>query len=100
MKTARQTSCWISTVRAGAGRWKRGRTTWVEVFDTRWSHCHQWSGAPTWQLSRYVLGLDPRFDRAINSFDLILHPGSLQQANGRIPLPLGRVCVGCMEPGK
>lgn len=40
----------------------------------------------------YVLGLDPRFDRAINSFDLILHPGSLQQANGRIPLPSGK-CV-------
>lgn len=71
---------------------EEGRTTWVEVFDTRWSHCHQWSGAPTWQLSRYVLGLDPRFDRAINSFDLILHPGSLQQANGRIPLPSGE-CV-------
>ena len=26
-----------------------GRTTWVEVFDTRWTHCHQWAGAPTWQ---------------------------------------------------
>lgn len=66
-----------------------GRTTWVEVFDTRWTHCHQWAGAPTWQLSRYVLGLDPRFDRKANSFDLILSPGSLGQAAGRIPLPSG-----------
>jgi len=41
---------------------EEGRTTWIEVFDTRWSHCHQWSGCPTWQLSRYVLGLHPRFD--------------------------------------
>ncbi|MFA5814531.1 MAG: hypothetical protein WC865_02810 [Bacteroidales bacterium] len=27
------------------------RTTWIEVFDTRWSNCHQWAGSPTWQLS-------------------------------------------------
>ncbi len=36
-----------------------GRTTWVEVFDTRWSHCHGWSGCPTWQLSAFALGLRP-----------------------------------------
>lgn len=66
-----------------------GRTTWVEVFDTRWTHCHQWAGAPTWQLSRYVLGLNPRFDRKINSFDLILQAGSLSHAEGKIPLPSG-----------
>jgi hypothetical protein len=64
-----------------------GRTTWLEVFDTRWSHCHQWAGCPTWQLSRYVLGLQPRQDLGINHFVLALHPGSLTQAEGRIPLP-------------
>jgi hypothetical protein len=63
-----------------------GRTTWVEVFDTRWSHCHQWSGCPTWQLSRYVLGLHPRFDAGINHFDFNFHPGSLQRASGEIPI--------------
>ena len=68
-----------------------GRTTWVEVFDTRWTHCHQWAGAPTWQLSRYALGLNPRFDRAVNSFDLTLHVGSLDRASGKIPLPSGAV---------
>ncbi len=39
-----------------------GRATWREVFDTRWSRCHQWSGCPTWQLSRYLLGRQPRYD--------------------------------------
>ena len=24
-----------------------GRTTWVEVFDTRWTHCHQWAECPS-----------------------------------------------------
>lgn len=65
------------------------RTTWVEVFDTRWTHCHHWSGCPTWQLSRYVLGLQPRFDLASNRFDLNLQTGALTQAEGDIPLPGG-----------
>lgn len=62
-----------------------GRTTWLEVFDTRWSHCHQWSGCPTWQLSRYALGLKPRFDKGLDCFELNLQPGSLSYAKGRIP---------------
>lgn len=64
-----------------------GRTTWLEVFDTRWSHCHQWAGCPTWQLSRYALGLQPRQDLGVNHFVLTLHPGSLKQAEGNLPLP-------------
>jgi len=64
-----------------------GRTTWLEVFDTRWSHCHQWAGCPTWQLSRYVLGLHPRMDLGPNHFVLRLIPGSLPGAEGTIPLP-------------
>jgi hypothetical protein len=66
-----------------------GRTTWIEVFDTRWSHCHQWSGCPTWQLSRYVLGLHPRFDLGEAQFDFRLEPGSLSHASGRLPHPHG-----------
>ena len=61
------------------------RTTWVEVFDTRWSHCHHWSGCPTWQLSRYALGLDPRFDLGHHHYVLDLRPGSLRSARGRVP---------------
>jgi hypothetical protein len=64
-----------------------GRTTWIEVFDTRWSHCHQWAGCPTWQLSRYALGMTPRFDLGNNHFALTLKPGSLTKASGDIPIP-------------
>jgi alpha-L-rhamnosidase len=67
------------------------RTTWVEVFDTRWTHCHQWAGCPTWQLSRYVLGLTNRFDISANRFDLNLQTGSLIHAEGDIPLPDGKM---------
>ncbi|MEZ5413890.1 MAG: hypothetical protein R3F03_06195 [Opitutaceae bacterium] len=63
-----------------------GRTTWVEVFDTRWSHCHQWAGCPTWQLSRWLLGLQPRFDRGAMHYDFDLHTGSLRQASGSVPI--------------
>jgi len=69
----------------------QGLTTWMEVFDLRWSHCHQWSGAPTWQLSRYVLGLKPRFDIANNRFDLDLKVGSLLNAEGDVLLTNGNV---------
>lgn len=65
------------------------RTTWLEVFDTRWSHCHQWAGCPTWQISRYVLGLEARFDIQKNRFDFDLKACSLEQAEGDIPLPSG-----------
>lgn len=63
-----------------------GRTTWVEVFDTRWTHCHQWSGCPTWQLSRYVLGLHPRFDLDKNFYKLSLYTGDLTEASGCLPI--------------
>ena len=70
-----------------------GRTTLLEVFDTRWSHCHQWSACPTWQLSRYGLGLHPRFDWGADHFDLAVHsadelrrPGSVAAVRS-IPFP-------------
>jgi len=64
----------------------QGLTTWPEVFDLRWSHCHQWAGCPTWQLSRYVLGLQPRLDWGQGHFEIKLIPGSLTSAKGSIPL--------------
>ena len=65
------------------------RTTWLEVFDTRWSHCHQWSGCPTWQMSRYLLGLQPHYDLGNRHFVFVLNPGSLKNAQGTIPVPGG-----------
>jgi hypothetical protein len=66
-----------------------GRTTCLEVFDTRWSHCHAWSTCPTWQLSQYMLGMRRRFDWGENHFSFNLHVGSLQGATGRVPLQEG-----------
>jgi hypothetical protein len=70
---------------------KQGLTTWPEVFDTRWSHCHQWSGSPTWMLSRHVLGLHPRFDLGPNHFAVSVNAGSLPHAAGKVALRDGRV---------
>ena len=70
-----------------------GQTTWMEVFDTRWSHCHQWSGCPTWQLSRYALGLHTRFDLTLGTFELNLIPGSLKKAKGVLPIPQSDDCI-------
>jgi hypothetical protein len=66
----------------------QGYTTWPEVFDSRWSHCHQWSGCPTWILSRYLLGLHPRFDLGFGHYDLAIDPGDQSSASGAIPFPM------------
>lgn len=63
-----------------------GLTTWAEVFDTRWSHCHEWSGTPTWLLSRYLLGLNPRFDLGDRHFELNVVPGTCSTVSGRLPI--------------
>lgn len=70
----------------------QGATTWWEVFDDRWSRCHLWSAAPTWQMSRHLLGLSSRFDRGPGHFDL--KPVALAGqplVTGTVPLPDGRV---------
>ena len=78
----------LDQIRVCWGHWlDAGLTTWPEVFDLRWSHCHQWSGCPTWLLSRYVLGLHPRFDFGSDHYELRLESGDLQQASGILPVP-------------
>jgi hypothetical protein len=65
----------------------QGWTTWPEMFDPRWSHCHYWSSIPTWMLTRCGLGLTPAFDRGAGHYDWTFQPGTLKHAKGRIPLP-------------
>jgi hypothetical protein len=76
--------------RAGWG-WMlaQGATTCLEVFETRWSHCHQWSACPTWQLTRHVLGLRHAWHRGRDHLELALNAGSLPGARGRVPLTDG-----------
>lgn len=74
--------------------------TWLEVFDPRWSHCHQWSGCPTWQMSQSLLGLRPRFDLGRNHFDFSLHPGDLTSVDGHLPALGGKVQVSWRRGNK
>lgn len=60
--------------------------TWLEVFDDHWSHCHQWSGCPTWQLSRFCMGLSPREDLAPRTFDFCKLPARGVKGMGKIPV--------------
>ncbi len=77
-----------------------GDRTWLEVFDTRWSHCHEWSGCPTWQLSRFVLGVRARFDEGPNVVEF--HPVvcQLNWASGAIPVRGGLLKVMWRRLGK
>ncbi|MFI4911993.1 MAG: hypothetical protein ACIAQZ_10045 [Sedimentisphaeraceae bacterium JB056] len=77
----------------------QGLTTWPEVFDLRWSHCHQWSGCPTWQLSKYCLGLDHRFDKGKNHFDFTFKKSRLESATGKIILPDGLAEIAWKQQG-
>jgi hypothetical protein len=64
-----------------------GATTWWEVFDERWSNCHYWAGAPTWQMTRRILGVDPTLHEGRPVIRLAVHPGKLQRAEGRVSIP-------------
>lgn len=61
-----------------------GATTWWEVFDDRWSRCHAWSGAPTWQLSRFTLGLRPT--SVVEPPVIRVNSLGLDHVSGRVPL--------------
>lgn len=65
---------------------RNGLTTCAEVFDLRWSHCHHWSGAPTWVLSRNLLGLWPMQHEAPGLFELRLRAAGRCMAKGVLPL--------------
>jgi hypothetical protein len=64
-----------------------GATTWWEVFDERWSRCHYWAGAPTWQMSRRILGADTGLHEGRPVIRIAVHPGSLKSAEGRVAFP-------------
>ena len=75
-----------------------GATTFWETFPgfqkdipTR-SHCHAWSAAPTYFLSRYQLGvepLEPGYTKAL----IAPHPANLTWCKGRMPTPHGEISV-------
>jgi hypothetical protein len=68
---------------------EQGATTWWEVFDDRWSHCHYWSAAPTWQLSRFGLGLHPKLTKDGSFMKLRVNSFGFSEVHGRIHIPHG-----------
>jgi alpha-L-rhamnosidase len=70
-----------------------GATTCLEVFDTRWSHCHQWAACPTWQLSRFCLGIEHCGQLGHRHLRVHAPLGSLPGAQGVLPLAGGALEV-------
>lgn len=78
----------------------QGATTWWEVFDDGWSTCHVWSGAPTWQMTRHLLGVDERLDVDGRRLRIAVRPGRLTEANGTVPIVgVGDVQVAWVRSG-
>lgn len=90
----------IGQYRACWGWLESKDNTWLEVFDDRWSHCHQWSGCPTWQLSQYVLGIRPRYDIEPGCFEYCRKDCSLPFAKGEFPIVGGGKISVHHEAGK
>lgn len=78
--------------------WKKmldqGCTTWCENPDSPRSECHGWSGAPIYEFSAIVLGVQPAtygFGKVTVKPDF--NVGNLEFANGSVPTPYGTVDV-------
>ncbi len=65
----------------------QGLSTISEVFDLNWSHAHVWGASPTAQLSQYVLGLKPCYEKGYRHFNFSLFTGNLKNAKGSFPFP-------------
>lgn len=87
----------LEIIRRRWGRWlDEGHATWPEDWDaaTHWglSLCHAWSGAPTYLLSRILLGvapLSPGWRRVL----IAPRRAGLTNAAGVVPTPHGDVAV-------
>ncbi len=96
----------MALVKAGLGndylkwlsKWKEniemGLTTWAEIseIDNARSDCHAWGSSPNIEFFRTVLGIDsdaPGFTKV----KIEPHLGTLNNINGEIPHPKGKVAV-------
>ncbi|MDX9753974.1 MAG: alpha-L-rhamnosidase C-terminal domain-containing protein [bacterium] len=89
----------LSVVRS---RWQpmldKGATTFWEMFPQegdRWwtrSHCHAWSAAPTFFLSKYQLGVRP-LEPGFTKLAIAPQPVDLTWCEGNYPIPQGTVFV-------
>lgn len=82
----------------------QGATTFWEMWSWRLpggrltrSHCHGWSGAPTYFLSTHVLGVMP-VTMGFAKTRVAPHPGDLEWCRGRVPTPRGPIEVQWENP--
>ena len=68
-----------------------GATTWWEQFGGYASLCHAWSTAPTSDLSRNVLGVQPT-EPGYAAFRVEPYPADLTWAKGVAPTPCAAMC--------
>lgn len=70
-----------------------------DIQDTNTSLAHGWSSGPTWQLSSYVLGVQP--DKAgYTTWRVKPQTASLEWAKGRVPTPKGGIDVDWAKNAK
>ncbi|KAJ1304265.1 hypothetical protein OPQ81_005425 [Rhizoctonia solani] len=62
------------------------------------SQAHGWGSAPTWQLSRYVLGVSPA-TAGYSTWSFAPRTVNLTFANGRVPTPWGTILAGWEDTG-
>lgn len=80
------------------GIWKQniemGMTTWAEIseIDVARSDCHAWGSSPNIEFFRTVLGIDAA-SPGFKKIRIEPHPGNLQQVQGEMPHPDGKISV-------
>ncbi|CAE6464111.1 unnamed protein product [Rhizoctonia solani] len=62
------------------------------------SQAHGWGSGPTWQLSRYVLGVSPAAP-GYSTWSFAPRTVKLTFANGRVPTPWGTITAGWEDTG-
>ncbi|MBI2303076.1 MAG: hypothetical protein HYU66_29565 [Armatimonadetes bacterium] len=93
----------VDIIRRRWGEWVfQGHPTWPEEWhpegDWNMSLCHAWSGAPTWILSRILLGvrpLEPGWRRVL----IAPRRAGLSRVSGKVPAPQGDVAVAWRVEG-
>lgn len=68
-------------------------TFWEQFVQENGTSCHAWSAAPTYILSRLVLGIRP-LKPGYHSYEVAPHPAGLTWAKGKIPTAHGTIGVG------
>ncbi|KAH7339282.1 Six-hairpin glycosidase-like protein [Rhizoctonia solani] len=79
--------------------WEFINGTTGELYNPKYSsQAHGWGSAPTWQLSRYMLGVSPTTPR-YSTWSFPPRTVNLTFANGRVPTPWGTIVAAWEDTG-